>query len=733
MINGTPQTGAGASNVEDTAWASGWNGDTSNAPSQNALHDILVKIDANYDGVLDGDLSSCTNAQGSTGAFNYETWNGSTAAPTQNAIADWWNDSLVPTFANVAGPESISSPWKFLDSVLLGFGTGTDYTIGTDGGVNLALSSDNASDTYLYLSNEGGGEFIVLADNHKFTDVNGSPVTARDLAYNQRHMEEGTSVWSFSVSDDVTDSTWTYTITDTSGNTAFKFVIGGKTLEYTAAGTMSVDATAYAGTDANPVNVYGYIIDNNGTPVFTASNTDPDGVPINHVHIFTTKAGSVSASSVNKYGGTASAMQSDNVIQNTYHRFFDDGIVKTSGMGVTATTSNVTIAAGTAKVIFDSYTIDEKSVNANGQFFIKSDGSYATDTTFTYADEYSDGTAIGANKYFNVVLGVIPFKSSSRIMAVVQRGDLGEYSVLANAQADTKEEVSLYPSDAFLAKIFIPICRIVVQNTGTGVIQAWPNGEYYVPVGDQTISGGGGGVSFSTSAQLSALISDETGNGSGTGLSVFNYNPTLEGYTLSADAVISGYGFTSTNNAYFKLGDNSGGYAFTIKDSDNSVIFNVNSDGEMSVPSIDEDLQIARVVDMTANGIDDDSYTGGVLLKGKTSGESLTQWDLVYQSKIDGAYYKADGSVGSNKWPAIGIVTSTVGTGSSITVLKEGFVRNDGWAWSGAGSNLYMSITSGQILESGPTTSGDCWQLIGITQSDDEAYIEINNVYGIVD
>ena len=407
MINGTPQTGAGASNVEDTAWASGWNGDTSNAPSQNALHDILVKIDANYDGVLDGDLSSCTNAQGSTGAFNYETWNGSTAAPTQNAIADWWNDSLVPTFANVDAPESISAPWKFLDSVLLGFGTGTDYTIGTDGGSNLALSSDNASDTNLVLSNEGGGSFNISIPTGGEYQINGVALAASDV------------------------------------------------------------------------------------------------------------------------------------------------------------------------------------------------GAQAT------------------NAYLSDIAGLTP--------------------------------------------------------TATAVI-GWNTA----------------GTDLETKSQL------------------------LLG-----------------SNLVFTLPDAAGAYAITGLNSVGSTIFSVNSLGQMSVPSINEDLQVARVVDMTADGISDDSYTGAVLLKGKTSGESLTQWDLVYQS-TDGAFYKADGSVGSNKWPACGIVTSTVGSGSSIVVLREGFVRNDEWAFSGAGSQLYMSITSGQISESGPTTSGDCWQLIGTTQSDDEAHISIDGNFGIV-
>jgi len=41
--------GGGGASVEDAAYDAGWNGDNSNAPSQNALHDYLVQLDSDYD------------------------------------------------------------------------------------------------------------------------------------------------------------------------------------------------------------------------------------------------------------------------------------------------------------------------------------------------------------------------------------------------------------------------------------------------------------------------------------------------------------------------------------------------------------------------------------------------------------------------------------------------------------------------------------------------------------
>jgi len=48
-----PQGPAAAVNVENDAYTSGWNGDTSNAPTQNAIYDYLIQLDTDADGDID--------------------------------------------------------------------------------------------------------------------------------------------------------------------------------------------------------------------------------------------------------------------------------------------------------------------------------------------------------------------------------------------------------------------------------------------------------------------------------------------------------------------------------------------------------------------------------------------------------------------------------------------------------------------------------------------------------
>lgn len=42
--------GGGGASVSDTAYASGWNGDTANAPSKNAVYDKIESLANNLDG-----------------------------------------------------------------------------------------------------------------------------------------------------------------------------------------------------------------------------------------------------------------------------------------------------------------------------------------------------------------------------------------------------------------------------------------------------------------------------------------------------------------------------------------------------------------------------------------------------------------------------------------------------------------------------------------------------------
>lgn len=201
---------------------------------------------------------------------------------------------------------------------------------------------------------------------------------------------------------------------------------------------------------------------------------------------------------------------------------------------------------------------------------------------------------------------------------------------------------------------------------------------------------------------------------------------------LGGNIDVNGKEIQSTANIVFQLGDNAGAYTFTIQDSDGSTIYSINSDGELSVVSIDDDLQTSHVMDATADGISDDTYTGEISIKGITAGESITQWQPVFLSDSDGEWHVADGSAGSGNYPADGFATATVGDGSTLIVLKKAIIRNDGWSWSGEGSELYLS-NSGGLTETAPSTSNECIQLMGITRNDDMIILNISPNWALVE
>jgi len=187
-------------------------------------------------------------------------------------------------------------------------------------------------------------------------------------------------------------------------------------------------------------------------------------------------------------------------------------------------------------------------------------------------------------------------------------------------------------------------------------------------------------------------------------------------------------GGSTTADVVMKLGDNAGAYSFVIKDSDGSIVFEVDSDGSLGVASIDPDL--IEYTTLNAAQSSDDTYTGTKIV-GLNAGEAITQWDAVFLNDTDSEYHQADADA-SGEWPCRGIAVASAADGSSLTIISQGIIRNDGWTWSGEGSALYLSDTAGGITETAPSTSTDCAQLVGWTISDDEAYINISGHYVVV-
>ena len=61
-----------------------------------------------------------------------------------------------------------------------------------------------------------------------------------------------------------------------------------------------------------------------------------------------------------------------------------------------------------------------------------------------------------------------------------------------------------------------------------------------------------------------------------------------------------------------------------------------------------------------------------------------------------------------------------------MSVLVEGTVRNDAWAWT-PGGTIYVSATPGGLTQTPPATSGDKVQQVGFALTADIAFFNFNS------
>jgi hypothetical protein len=98
-----------------------------------------------------------------------------------------------------------------------------------------------------------------------------------------------------------------------------------------------------------------------------------------------------------------------------------------------------------------------------------------------------------------------------------------------------------------------------------------------------------------------------------------------------------------------------------------------------------------------------------------TAGESLSQYDVVYQDSSDsGKFKKAQCDGTALEADAVGVVTQGGGitSGSTGEITLFGLVTNGSWTWT-PGKSLYISATAGVLTETAPTTTGQYIKPVG--------------------
>lgn len=218
------------------------------------------------------------------------------------------------------------------------------------------------------------------------------------------------------------------------------------------------------------------------------------------------------------YASIVDEQSEDNAIRRIYDRFYSQGPLYISGYSQEATSTNINFSAGDMNIITHEHSSSNILDTDTGYFYIENGITYVQLTGLDSLDEYSDGTAIGNNKYFNVVFGIVHNdlnNQDNRMIAIVQEGT-SEYTTLTGAETDTNQLTNFFTGDTLLNKMYLPIARVVMQRTGgsTNTIQALSSGSNFIDLRGVTSSSGGaaGSPSITDHSLLSNLDASSSGH-----------------------------------------------------------------------------------------------------------------------------------------------------------------------------------------------------------------------------
>ena len=234
-----------------------------------------------------------------------------------------------------------------------------------------------------------------------------------------------------------------------------------------------------------------------------------------------------------------------------------------------------------------------------------------------------------------------------------------------------------------------------------------------VSEGDFSSSNNATKLSFKTAASAAAaetMFLSSAGNLDVTG-DITGSTVNADGDTAASDNAAMGY--TSTE-----------GLILTGQGSTNDVT--VKNDADTTVFQIPTGTSILRLSD--ASTIDmstpllagaDHTYTG--LSAQMLAGGAISAFDLVCVHTTTQEVVEADASAYATA-RVIGIAPAAISDTATGTVLLQGFIRDDTWAWT-AGSTLYLSETAGAMTHTAPSTDGAFVLVVGVALSPDVVYI----------
>ena len=463
-------------------------------------------------------LMASSTANGYLSSTDWNTFNDKIGTTTGDWIGTfdgqegvWYLDR-----ANHTGSISLSDLTLATGNFYIGDGSNNPIAtnslfMATDGNVGIATTTpayelDVNGDIQaqnIYPADNGSYELGISEtgafNNAHFKDETGQYFSMRDIAFEQRNVVDDLPYMKIETFQTVVGGVWTVGYRTAGADAGLDLVVNiARKVYRVGTTTLTVDASAYAGTDANPNDVSIIVIPNGGTPILYATTTAHSDITIEHVDVVTIKVGKLSDSSITTYGSSNYKTQAYEVLAKLLHRVTHRNLPYISGMAITSADDDVTIGTGEAMWLVDEFDTTAEQVTVDTMFYLDSSGDYATSTAWEFDGNYSTGEAISANKFFNVYLGIVPTNynnTENRIMALVQRGDIldSEYKDMEDCIADDDGARVTQPTDSVLATGFTPVARVCVKQIATNALQAWPSGLYHddVRIGAESVGAGG--------------------------------------------------------------------------------------------------------------------------------------------------------------------------------------------------------------------------------------------------
>jgi hypothetical protein len=172
------------------------------------------------------------------------------------------------------------------------------------------------------------------------------------------------------------------------------------------------------------------------------------------------------------------------------------------------------------------------------------------------------------------------------------------------------------------------------------------------------------------------------------------------GYTAAEGLILTGQG--STND-------------ITIKNDADTTVFQIPTG--TSILRLSDASTIDMSTPLLAGA--DHTYTG--LSAQMLAGGAISAFDLVCVHTVTQEVVEADASAYATA-RVIGIAPAAISDTATGTILLQGFIRDDSWAWT-AGSTLYLSETAGAMTHTAPSTDGAFVLVVGVALSPDVVYI----------